>query len=186
MCRFSHQDTKWNLLYRASKDGFGASVFHTKCDNKPNTLTIIKTSQGYIFGGYTEADWSKTDPIRFQDLLFNPLHLSATRTGSKLNFKYDPEAFIFSLKNPENRILRIDVSNPNEAIHSHQLYGPSFGNGDILIVSDSNTHIYSFSDLSSSYVHPDITSTSDKIKSERFLTGSKHFKVADIEVFQKN
>ena len=27
-----------NLLYRASKDGFGANNFHEKCDYKPNTL----------------------------------------------------------------------------------------------------------------------------------------------------
>ena len=45
-----------NLLYRASRDGWGASNFHSCCDNKGPTLTVIK-SGNYIFGGYTEHEW---------------------------------------------------------------------------------------------------------------------------------
>ncbi len=29
-------DQRWNLIYKASQDGFEASSFHIKCDNKPN------------------------------------------------------------------------------------------------------------------------------------------------------
>jgi hypothetical protein len=42
------------LIYRASQDGFEANDFHSKCDQKPNTLMIIKSEHGNIFGGYTE------------------------------------------------------------------------------------------------------------------------------------
>jgi hypothetical protein len=31
----------WNLLYKASKDGFSASSFYKKCNSKSNTLTIM-------------------------------------------------------------------------------------------------------------------------------------------------
>ena len=41
----------WKLLYRGSRDGFSASDFHDKCDEKPRTLTIIKTQSGDILGG---------------------------------------------------------------------------------------------------------------------------------------
>ena len=45
-----------NLLYRASRDGWAASNFHSCCDNKGPTVTVIK-SGNYIFGGYTEHEW---------------------------------------------------------------------------------------------------------------------------------
>jgi len=45
-----------NLLYRASRNGWAASNFHSCCDNKGRTVTVVK-SGNYIFGGYTEQDW---------------------------------------------------------------------------------------------------------------------------------
>ncbi len=43
---------KWSLLYRGSRDGFRASDFHSQCDKaKGPKLTIIKSTQGFIFGG---------------------------------------------------------------------------------------------------------------------------------------
>jgi hypothetical protein len=53
LCEFQNT-LKWNLIYRASQDGFEAANFHSKCDNKPNTLVIIKSENGNIFGGYTD------------------------------------------------------------------------------------------------------------------------------------
>ena len=48
----------WKRCWRASVDGWAASTFHSGCDNKGPTVTIIKVGQ-YIFGGYTSASWSK-------------------------------------------------------------------------------------------------------------------------------
>ena len=45
------------LLYRASRNGWAASNFHSYCDNKGPTLTVVK-SGNYIFGGYTDQSWS--------------------------------------------------------------------------------------------------------------------------------
>ena len=47
------------LVYRASYHGFSAKEFHSKCDGISKTITIVKTSKNNIFGGYTEAAWSK-------------------------------------------------------------------------------------------------------------------------------
>ena len=44
------------LLYRASRNGWGASNFHSCCDNKGPTVTVVK-SGNYIFGGYTGQNW---------------------------------------------------------------------------------------------------------------------------------
>ena len=45
------------LLYRASRDGWAASNFHSCCDNKGPTITVIK-SGNYIIGGYSEEQWN--------------------------------------------------------------------------------------------------------------------------------
>ena len=51
--------TNTNLLYRASRDGWAASNFHSCCDNKGPTVTVVK-SGNYIFGGYTEQHWENS------------------------------------------------------------------------------------------------------------------------------
>ncbi len=43
---------KLNLLYKATKDGFSASSFHGKCDNKPGLLVIITSENENRLGGY--------------------------------------------------------------------------------------------------------------------------------------
>ena len=44
------------VLYRASRNGWFASNFHSCCDNKGPTVTLVK-SGNYIFGGYTDQSW---------------------------------------------------------------------------------------------------------------------------------
>ncbi|KAL9954733.1 hypothetical protein ACROYT_G042306 [Oculina patagonica] len=48
---------KWVLLFRASRDGFAAATFHSRCDNKGATVTIVKSGNN-IFGGFTEESWT--------------------------------------------------------------------------------------------------------------------------------
>ena len=48
---------EWHLLFRASRDGFAASTFHSKCDNKGPTVTVVKSGAN-IFGGFTEKPWT--------------------------------------------------------------------------------------------------------------------------------
>ncbi len=51
-------DYQWKLIYRASEHGYTAKSFHECCDDKGPTLVIIKSSGGWIFGGYTTQLWS--------------------------------------------------------------------------------------------------------------------------------
>ena len=52
-------DYKWKLLYRASEHDYTAKSFHEYCDNVNGpTLIVIKSSEGWIFGGYTTQSWS--------------------------------------------------------------------------------------------------------------------------------
>lgn len=48
---------EWRLLFRASRDGFATDAFHSKCDNKGPTVTIVKSGKN-IFGGFTERPWT--------------------------------------------------------------------------------------------------------------------------------
>jgi hypothetical protein len=77
LCEFAVSQ-KWELKYRASKDGFKASDFHSNCDGIANSLTIIKAESGTIFDGFAEKEWH-----------------------SSCGFVTDPNAFIFSLVNKE-------------------------------------------------------------------------------------
>jgi hypothetical protein len=80
LCEFSPND-KWSLLYRATRDGFEPNDFHSKCDNKSNTLTIVKAKEsGFIFGGFTSVEWDGSD-----------------------RYKSDLNAFIFSLTNKDKK-----------------------------------------------------------------------------------
>ena len=49
---------QWKLIYRASEHEYTAESFHKYCDNKGPTLIVIKSSEGWIFGGYTTKSWS--------------------------------------------------------------------------------------------------------------------------------
>ncbi len=107
-------------MYRGTRDGFGAGDFHSKCDGHANTLTILKVKYNYI-GGFSSVDWQPGP---------NPN-----------NWKSDPNAFIFSLTNKQNKSLKIKID-PNQnqkAIYCDSGFGPIFGNGyDICIGNNAN------------------------------------------------
>jgi hypothetical protein len=58
------KQTKLELLYRASRDGWRATDFHSKCDNKGATVTVIKSTGGYVYGGYIDLAWASNGQYR--------------------------------------------------------------------------------------------------------------------------
>ena len=125
------------------------------------TLTIIKTTKGYIFGGYTAVAWDSTR-----------------------NWKADQKAFLFSLVNVRSTPLLITVKKGNlYSIYCDATNGPSFGGGsDICIVNNSNTSTKSCSNLGHSYDFKLFSYGSKEAQS--FLAGSYQFQTSEIEVFQ--
>ena len=59
-------DGKFELLYKASRDDglqLKPKTFHSKCDRKGSTITIIETHDYHIVGGYSNSSWSSpVDP----------------------------------------------------------------------------------------------------------------------------
>ena len=54
--------SKWSRFvkcWHAKTDGWAASTFHSNCDGRGPTVTIIKVNDS-IFGGYTDVSWSST------------------------------------------------------------------------------------------------------------------------------
>ena len=168
LCKFNAGD-KWTLLYRGTRDGFGAHNFHSKCDYQSPTLTIIKAKEsGFIFGGYTEAAWK-----------------------SFYGYQFDPNAFLFSLTNKEDKPCIMNVIHPTRAIYCSPNSGPIFGDGtyyftsdDLHIADNANTNENSSSRLGNSYICPEYEFSS--IGAEYLLAGSKFFRLNEIEVYIKN
>ena len=52
---------KYNLIYRATRDGDTSTNFHNKVDNKNSLLSIIETNKGLKFGVFTEQPYKKTE-----------------------------------------------------------------------------------------------------------------------------
>ena len=103
----------YRLLFRASENKYKASNFHSKCDGYNNTLTLVKTKNGKIFGGFTDAQWDQSS-----------------------NYKSGSNGFIFSLDN--NEIYYNQNSNYN--IYGVSGYGPYFGSGDFYISDNCRTN----------------------------------------------
>jgi len=95
---------RYDLIYKASRDGDKSESFHSKCDNIKNTLIIIKSTTGKIFGGFTTQLWNHSGYVN------------------------DPLAFAFSINNQKIYNI-IDNKSGNYAIYSNNLYGPCFGEG---------------------------------------------------------
>ena len=49
-------ENDWELCWRASRGDLDNTKFHSLCDEKGPTITIVKVGN-YIFGGYTSLSW---------------------------------------------------------------------------------------------------------------------------------
>ncbi|CAF1023986.1 unnamed protein product [Didymodactylos carnosus] len=86
---YGTQHQQWELIYKATRDGFKTNNFHSKCDGKGPTMVLIQSKNGgHLFGGYTAAPWTsdqsfQTDPTAFLFTLTNPNHLPITKFNIK-------------------------------------------------------------------------------------------------------
>lgn len=158
LCKSKFNDREeFKLLYRGSRDGFRAADFHSKCDNRPHTVTFIKTTLGYIFGGYTHISWHNTN-----------------------QHDQDSNAFLFSLVNKFKKPFICEIASPKYAIGFYSSYGPTFGEGfDIHVCDNSNKSTDSYTSPYS-YQKPEGINNSNGY----YFADALHFQVGVIEVFQ--
>jgi len=149
---------QWELIYKASRDGFDADAFHSRCNNKGPTMTIIQSKNNYLFGGYTSIPWTSED-----------------------RYKNDTTAFLFTLTNPHNIPPTKYLINPDDtqcAVRHCSAYGPTFGGGHVInLANNSNSNNLSYTAFSNTY-------TDTTGKGNDTFTGAKYFTASDIEVFK--
>ena len=110
---YPNHDIDFNLVYRASEDGDKAADFHRTCDKIGPNVTLIKTRNGYVFGGFTVKNWEHLK----RDININKPNLgSASR---------DPKAFGFSINYQK---IYENVRKNEFAIWCNRNYGPTFKN----------------------------------------------------------
>lgn len=106
-----NENITFELIYKATIDGDTSEDFHSICDNRGSNVVIIKTTKGFIFGGYTSISWDKSN-----------------------KYKTDANAFLFSISMKKIYLIKTI----SEAILCNDSAGPIFGSGhDIYITGDS-------------------------------------------------
>ena len=156
-----NMNKNWTLIYQSSVDGLDPIKFHSKCDDVKNVLVITKSINSNVFGGYTSVGWTSQYGI----------------------WPYDSSAFLFSLKNKYNKSVKLNVTRPENAVFSYYNYGPVFGSGYDLILSNRQDS-YSYCNLGNSYEKPSFINPGQE--AQTFLAGSYGFFVSEIEVYSSN
>ena len=68
--KLNKKELKFVQKFNVLKDGDSATKFHEKCDNIGPNLSIIKTKENIIFGGFTMNNWSGNSINKKDDLSF--------------------------------------------------------------------------------------------------------------------
>ena len=162
--------SEFELLYRGTRDGFGASDFHRRCDNRGKTVVLVKNTSGHIFGGFASIPWA------------SPSSSSHTRA---------PGSFIFTLTNMHGiqpTKFPLKDENDGNTVYHNNTYGPAFGGGhDLYISSACNSNVSSYSNFPHTF--NDTTGKGWSIftgntSNMNIFGNNNQFQVREIEVFR--
>ncbi|XP_028396171.1 E3 ubiquitin-protein ligase TRIM33-like [Dendronephthya gigantea] len=156
---------KWNLCYRASRDGWNAQNFHSQCNNRGPTVVLVKANN-CIFGGYTDQPW----------------HYDGY---SGNYYRYSNCSFMFSLRNKDNLgpfIAKIKQGQEQSAIYCYNSNGPVFGGGNDLFICGNPNVNQSSSNFGSTYQLPSGYAYGSE-EAKKLLAGQYQFLTTEIEVF---
>jgi hypothetical protein len=144
-------------LFKASEKQYLASEFHKACDSAESTLTVIRSTAGKVFGAYTPNYWGKNNGYIKDD---------------------KKEGFIFSLNHKTLHEIKNEKS--QYAIYSKPTYGPTFGEGHDICISDQCQIRKCKCILGNTYELP---KKYDVSKARAYLAGEVYFLVDDYIVY---
>jgi hypothetical protein len=138
--------------------------FHTFCDMESVTITVIKSTTGWIFGGFSDAPWQ-------------------TMGGNS----FSSTSFMFTFTNSFGIPLRLDIVGGNlvNAVFYDPLNGPSFGLTDLRTYDSPYGLAGSINILT--YAAPQISGVDQTgVNGGIYIVGGTDgtFDVDEIEVFQ--
>ena len=145
------------MIYQATKHGDKGEDFKKYCNNKGSTLTVIKSQNDEIFGGFTKCNW----------------------TNENNTYSYDDCAFLYSIANKKT----FNVIKPEKAIINYDIgYAfACFGN------TNDWDGIYLFDEFLSDmqgYCNPKKLTEIYNLESEEDISSLGNFTVKEVEVFQ--
>jgi len=150
---------KYNLIYRATRDGSKTEDFNKNVNGKNNQLIILKTTKGIIFGGYTQRGFQNSNEGKIKD----------------------DSVFLFSLYN--KKIYNIKKGSYAIYEHTNGKYGVFFGKCDgnnPIFVGGSNCDML----LYKCYTCPKTNEEYNFMYDYELNGGEKKFNLEEIEVFQ--
>ena len=153
-CLYKIPNFKTNLIYSAKIHGDTIEAFNSKCNEMANTLTIIKTNNDKIIGGYFKK----------------PLYVK--------DDYYDPDCFLFSVTSEE----KYDVD-PNGSKKNYSFYGTGSSIAIIDFGFGSSIHIVNKCLETDSNYYCGRNETF-KFPNNRINKSDIHFIVIEFEVFQ--
>ena len=65
--KYNKKIIKYELLFRASRDGFSSRDFQKKCNGKTDTITFVKTGNNNRFGGFTKLAFNDPERLSFKE-----------------------------------------------------------------------------------------------------------------------
>eukprot|EP01083_Nonionella_stella_P084773 234744_1 len=116
--------SQFSLIFKASRDGFSSLDFHTRCDGQCPTLVVAKAvDSDIIFGGYAAVPWHSN--------------------GAYIQ---DPQKRCFLFRIDGDLAVKFSVIKPENTIYGGAGYGPTFGAGhDLYISNNANQNEGSYS-----------------------------------------
>ena len=154
---YGNANQNWKRCYSKTVNGASSGTFHSLCDNKGPTFTIVKANTGMVFGGYTSVSWN-----------------------SSSSYATDANAFLFSLD--RNEKAPAQSGGPN-AIYRNSGYGPTFGGGHDLYINGSMNGGYTY--FGYNYVCP--VGGAGSSNCQNWLAGNySSWSITDMEVYYKD
>jgi hypothetical protein len=147
---------RFKLLFRSGSAGTPATAtsFHSRCDAQGPTVTLIRDTDGNVFGGYTSVNWSSP-------------------AGCWVYFA-DPTAFLFTIVNPHGDPPALFPGKTGDSIICSATIGPCFAGLHVMFGAfgqDGHSNIGGY------YVN------STRHSGHAVLTGAPYFTPAEVEVW---
>lgn len=152
-----------SLIYKATRDGLTVQNIHDRCDGKGETITVMKTAKGYLFGGYADVSWG---------------------SDNKNQWKASSLSFIFAFKSYSqgNTPLKLILSGKQSqyAVNHHPDAGLWFGSGPAIGIQQNSPRVVTGL---STWQNGQTYQFPPEVTENHWLTGEQTFVVSEIEVF---
>ena len=115
------------LIYRGSRDGDTSKIFHSKCDLIGPNITLIKTKNGFIFGGFTIKSWKHLfKDIKSDNLEFGSEYKDEKAFGFSFNLKE-----IYNNEKPNEYVIFCNNKYGTVFIKFFKIFDEYYKNGGI-------------------------------------------------------